>query len=130
MVYPSIGTPLNWVEGCMLAEILNEKHMNFETGKILVREEDLNLVIAKLDNIKTLLEKKGFKQKEDVEVEPLFSIEQTSHYLGLSRTELYRLTRKGKLSFTKVGGRRKYSKSDLDKYLNGTFYPAQNSIIR
>lgn len=104
--------------------------MNFETGKILVREEDLNLVIAKLDNIKTLLEKKGFKQKEDVEVEPLFSIEQTSHYLGLSRTELYRLTRKGKLSFTKVGGRRKYSKSDLDKYLNGTFYPAQNSIIR
>ena len=52
-----------------------------------------------------------------------------AHFLGISRTSLYKLMNEGKLSFVQVGRQRRILVADLEKYLEGDYVPTKPSII-
>ncbi|OIP00962.1 MAG: hypothetical protein AUJ98_06145 [Bacteroidetes bacterium CG2_30_33_31] len=103
--------------------------MKLEGKNIPIKEGDIEMILRKLDNLKTILENQVGKRRIDINKKTLLGTDQAANYLGISRTELYRLTGKGKISFTKIGGRRKYTLADLDKYLEGEYHPVKPSII-
>lgn len=104
--------------------------MKLEEQKTSILSADVAMIMRKLDNIKTLLEKQASVRKIAIQDKALLGTEQASAYLNISRTALYRLTAKGEIPFVKIGGRRKYYLNDLDTYLKGEYIPIQPSILK
>jgi excisionase family DNA binding protein len=94
-----------------------------------IRPGDVDLILRKLDNLKTLIEDQASKRMLDSQKRAKLNTDQTQKYLGISRTALYRLTAEGKIPYTKVGGRRRFQISDLDKYLEGEYHAELPSIL-
>lgn len=103
--------------------------MKLDETNTMVRESDIELILRKLENINQLLEGKVGSLMNSRRNDSLLSTEQACAYLEVSRTEIYRITKKGSLAYTKRGGRRFYSIEELDKFKEGVYYPAVKSII-
>ncbi len=101
--------------------------MKLDETRILIREADLDSIIQRLESIMKFLEENGNRKESQKKIS--LSTEEASAYLNVSRTEIYRLTKSGKLSYSKVGGRRRFSIPELDKYLEGIHFSSLDSIF-
>ena len=82
-------------------------------------EESLNQILNELQSQKELLLNLKHSKNNADDVNPVFDIEKASKYLGLSKSQIYRLTSQNQIAYYKPNGKKVYFyKQDLDDYVN------------
>lgn len=103
--------------------------MKLDDIRIAIREDDLNLVLAKLDNIRILLEDKVGQRMIEIKKPTDLGVRQAAEYLGVSRTHFYRIIAAKEIPYRKIRNLKKFSTNDLDDYLKGEYCDKNQSII-
>lgn len=81
-------------------------------------EESLSQILNELQSQRELLNNLK-ANNAGADVNPVFDIEKASQYLGLSKSQIYRLTSQNQISYFKPNGKKVYFyKDDLNNYIN------------
>ncbi len=61
--------------------------------------------------------------------EQYLDIAAACHYMGMGRTNLYKIMNKGLIAYTYIGRQRRVLLSDVKKYIQSTYVAAKPSIL-